>query len=46
MPNDWLIDDDFNIDDLEDWVPWGDYPEPGNKPVQATGSTDKNTDPG
>lgn len=44
MPDDWLIDDDFNLDDLEDWVPWGDYPEPDNKP--DTGSTDKNTNPG
>ena len=44
MPVDWLIDDDFNLDDLEDWVPWGDYPEPDNKP--DTGSIDQNTNPG
>jgi len=44
MPDDWFINDDFNIDDLEDWVPWGDYPEADNNP--DTGSTDKNTNPG
>ena len=44
MPDDWLIDDDFNLDDLGDCVPWGDYPEPDNKP--DTGSTDQNTNPG
>ena len=44
MPDDWLINDDFNLEDLEDWVPWGDYPEPDNKP--DTSSTDQNTSPG
>ena len=44
MPDDWLIDDDFNLDDLEDWIPWGDYPEPDNKP--DTDSADQNTNPG
>ena len=45
MPDNWFIDDSFSVDDLEDWVPWGDYPEPGND-EKENDTPDKNVNPG
>ena len=38
MPDDWEVEEKF---DLDDWIPWGDYPEPDNVADDQKDDTNK-----